>query len=77
MAAFTWGSGCPDRKPQKAIWIKNQPTLYLDNPQELLDAINEAERDGCDVVYIIDRGKYTSHIGIDLWYAKALYEILK
>lgn len=73
MAAFTWGRGCPDPKPQKAIWIRNQPAMYLNNPQELLDAINTAERDDCDTVYIVDRGKHTTHIGIELWYAKALY----
>lgn len=74
MAAFYWPKGSPDPKPQKALYIKPQPTIYLNGPDELLEAINEATEDR---VYIKNPGRQSGHTGIDLWYAIALYERIK
>lgn len=77
MAAFNWPGGCPDPKPQKPLYIKSQPTIYLYNEDELLDEINAAEQANTDRVYIKNPGHATGHTAIDLWYAKALYERIK
>lgn len=77
MAAFHWHVGCPDPKPQKPIYITPQNAIYLYNPKELLEAIEMAEEDSVDTVYILNPGKGNGHTGISLWYAKALYERIK
>lgn len=77
MAAFSWPGGCPDLPRQKPLYIKPQSTIYLHDANELLEEINKAEVDGSDTVYILNPGKGNGHIGISLWYAKALYERIK
>ena len=77
MSAITWGLGCPDPKPQKPLYIKPQPTIYLYDPLELLEGIIEADKSGTDTVYILNPGKGNGRTGIDLWYAKAVYERIK